>query len=142
MEEIDANSFITVSTDLHTLRCCDIVICASNAAGAVLLPEQIKSETRLICDIAVAADVSKAFQNEPRDIIIFQGGILRLPHVTEDICGDQLPAGKVFACVGETLLLGWAQIDRSLSMGRIEPPNVYKALELAKIHGLEADIPM
>jgi predicted amino acid dehydrogenase len=70
------------------------------------------------------------------DVLVFQGGVVRLPHNPElFIPGIPLPAGHIFACMAETTLLGLSPNDTQPSIGTITPQQVDHMLAVAKHHG-------
>lgn len=124
---------------LDAIRDCEVVVAASNASVPIIFPAHLSTRTKVICDIAVPMDTDRTVFEERPDVVVLQGGIIRLPLGNNFVIGGiPLEAGQVFACMGETLLMG---LDRggqfSGSVGQIEPDAVRQVLCLAEQYGFQ-----
>jgi predicted amino acid dehydrogenase len=127
---------LAVSTDLNDLRCCEIIVTASNESGAVIHPQHLSDSDVIICDLAVPRDTSPLIEIEKPHAHIIQGGIVRLPDNPDfSIGGIPLDRGRSFACMAETLLLGLEGIQENFSYGEITHDQVKKIGSLAAKHG-------
>ena len=89
------------------LREADLILGASNAPEALIYPSMLREGPAVICDISVPADTDPSVERLRDDVIVFQGGIVRLPcNPTFTVGGVPLEPGLSFACMAETLLLG------------------------------------
>ncbi|MDH5681963.1 MAG: aminotransferase class III, partial [Spirochaetota bacterium] len=71
------------------------------------------------------------------DVIVIQGGIIKLPPQNKDfyVKGTPLKTNEAYACMSETMLLGLSGIYENYSFGSVERYKVKKIIELAKLHG-------
>ncbi|AOZ02114.1 hypothetical protein BKK81_22640 [Cupriavidus sp. USMAHM13] len=120
-------------------RQADIVISASNSAHAVLDATCLAADRPvLVCDVAVPGDVNARSLAARANVRLIRGGIVSLPMAPGfGLPGMRLPPGKVYACAGETLLLGLAGIRRDFSKAAITTAQVREIAALARLHGFE-----
>ncbi|MES2009712.1 MAG: aminotransferase class III-fold pyridoxal phosphate-dependent enzyme [Pseudomonadota bacterium] len=120
-------------------RQADIVISASNSARTFLDAACFATDRAvLVCDVAVPGDVDAASLTAHANVRLIRGGIVNLPLAPDfDLPGMRLPHGKVYACAGETLLLGLAGIRRDFSKAAISTAQVREIGALARLHGFE-----
>lgn len=128
--------FIALSSDLHDLRACDIIVSASNDSGAVIHAPHLGDQPVIICDLAVPRDTSPLLEVEKPNVHIIQGGIVRLPGNPDfNIGGIPLEKGRTFACMAETLLLGLEDYRENFSHGEITKEQVKWITGIAAKHG-------
>jgi acetylornithine/succinyldiaminopimelate/putrescine aminotransferase/predicted amino acid dehydrogenase/acyl carrier protein len=140
--ELGEDAPLGISTDLHDLSRCRAVLTASNAPEPIIHPEHLAAGPVVICDVAVPSDVGPAVARERPDVLVISGGEVRLPlGQRPGLCGRHLPAESVFACLGETLLLGLSGWQSHFSFGPISRENVHVIASLARQHGFEPAVP-
>jgi predicted amino acid dehydrogenase len=129
---------IEIATDMSALRGCNVVVSATNSPQHVIHAEHLGDGPVVVCDIATPGDVSPDVALARPRAILLKGGIMRLPlgqHLRVD--GMQLPRGHVYGCLAETLLMGLAGLDESLSFGTLDAAQIRRAGELARAHGFD-----
>jgi acetylornithine/succinyldiaminopimelate/putrescine aminotransferase/predicted amino acid dehydrogenase len=126
---------VRVSSDLVDLRQCQAVIGTTAAGAALVGPEHLGPETKVLCDIAKPGDFSHLIAVDRPDIRMVDAGIVRLP-LGQSFCisGIPLPPGHVFACMAETLLLGLEPGLREIG-ARLDPGTVRSVATAADQHG-------
>lgn len=119
----------------------DIVVCASNSPGAFLDARCFAADKPvLICDLAMPGDVDKASVAATRHLKLIRGGVVDLPLAPQfNLPGMLLDPGQVYACAGETMLLGLAGVRTDFSKGPIRAEQVREIEALARLHGFEID---
>jgi len=129
---------VTVAVHVTALRCCSLIVTASNAPEPLIHSEHLGSGPVIICDISVPSDVAPDVIQERPDVEIIHGGVVRLPHNSEFvIAGLPLEKGHVYACMAETLLMGLEGINSHGSYGPVKPEGVRQAMAMAEKHGFE-----
>ena len=127
---------VTVSDHLEDLRDCSLIVSASNAAEPLIYPPHLSSNPVVICDISLPSDVAPEISQQRSDVLVIQGGVVRLPHNPDfRISGIPLPLGHAFACMSETLLMGLEGIKSHGSYGAISTDQVFQSLAIAEKHG-------
>jgi predicted amino acid dehydrogenase len=128
---------VQVCKDLGDLEGCALVISASGAIDP-LLDEAPLAPGTMICDVARPSDTSAWLRKRP-DLTIVEGGLVALPD--SSLCFGPgnllgLPDGVQLACLGETLLLGFAGIREDRGIGDDVPlAEVDATMDLAHRHG-------
>ncbi len=127
---------IEVSDDLRDLGKCDLIVAASSSSEPLIQPGDVSPKTRLICDIALPGDTSDALRLQRPDLRILRGGILQLPGNPDfQVRGLRLPPGHLYACMAETLLLGFEQLENDCAVGPIQAKQVEMMKRLSAKHG-------
>jgi predicted amino acid dehydrogenase len=133
---VAADVKISVVDDPDALRECNLIVTASNAAQPLIHPRHLSSRPTAICDISVPTDVAPSVHTERPNVLVIQGGNVRLPHDPEfQILGLPLEKGHVFACMAETLLMGLEGPALRGSLGALSFKDVETALACAAKHG-------
>jgi predicted amino acid dehydrogenase len=127
---------VTVSADLRALREARVVISATNAANPIIDRAHLAADRPVVvCDLAVPGDVAVPVGQAP-NVSVIAGGRTYLPlGQTAEVPGSGLPAGVVFSCLAETILLGFEPATASPSYGALTVDGVARARELAERHG-------
>lgn len=133
--------FVQLAQAPADCREADIVVCASNTATAFLEAKHFATDKPvLVCDVAVPGDVNASSLALSSNIKLIRGGVVGLPQAPDfSLPGMLLEPGEVFACVGETILLGLAGIRTDFSKGPVQPMQVREIEALARLHGFALD---
>lgn len=130
---------IIITDKMGAIKDCPIVVTSSNSSQAIIHPTHLSENTQIICDLAVPQDVDQAVSLIYPDLLQIMGGIVRLPEGNDFIIGGiPLPRGHIFACMGETIVMGFdGCVNFTGSIGSVHPQDVYQTLELAEKIGYE-----
>jgi acetylornithine/succinyldiaminopimelate/putrescine aminotransferase/predicted amino acid dehydrogenase len=135
-EELGERAPVRVSEDLATVRECNLVITATNAARPVLLPEHLGRGPVVVCDVAAPRDVDPRVLREREDVIVLKGGLVKAPLGQRlAVGGMRLDEGQLYGCLAETLLLGLSGSGENFSYGRLTASHLRRIRELARLHG-------
>jgi len=70
---------IDVTTDIgEALARTDLVVTVTSAVEAIIHPEMLKPGA-VICDVARPRDVSRAVANKRKDVLVIEGGVVKVP---------------------------------------------------------------
>jgi acetylornithine/succinyldiaminopimelate/putrescine aminotransferase/predicted amino acid dehydrogenase len=130
-----------VATDLSALRDCPLIISATNSPTPIILPEHIgDAQPVVICDVAVPGDAHRSLAQTRPNATVIGGGLMRLP-LGQDLgrLGVEGAPGLVYACMAETILLGFAKAEKHFSYGALQPGQVRFIRALAKAHGFTTE---
>lgn len=123
------------STDLHVLREADVIVSATNSAGALIRPGHLRSGS-VVYDLALPPDVSAAVRALEADVTVVSGGEVLVPGKMRSGFEFGLPPGSVYACMAETIALALDGRYESYTLGRaIAPAQVFEIAEITKRHG-------
>ncbi len=126
----------------------DVVIIATSSPTELINVNDLKYNS-IVCDISMPHNVSKEVIEKRKDVIVIEGGIIRLPSTPnfkklfnnisfEDIIG--YPKNNVLACMAETIILTAENIKENYSIGRnIDSSKIIKIKELANKHGFSVE---
>jgi fatty aldehyde-generating acyl-ACP reductase len=121
------------------LKDADVVITVTSAMDAVIEPEHLKPGC-VVCDVARPRDVSERVRKERDDVLVIDGGIVRIPGEPHWEFSIGLPEDRTLACVAETMLLALEGRLEPFTLGRDIP--IGRVLEIAAMaarHGFCVD---
>lgn len=128
-----------VTTDVDAaLKDADIVVTVTSAVDAVIHPRNLKPGA-VVCDVARPRDVSVAVAHERPDVLVIEGGVVRVPgdHVDFGFSFGFEP-GTAYACMSETIMLALAGRYESFTLGKtVSVEQVRETQTLARTHGFE-----
>lgn len=108
---------VRVSTQMQALRQADMVLTVTNAIDAVIEPQHLKSGA-VVCDVARPRDVSKQVIEERDDILVIEGGMVKVPGPVNFNFDFGFPPGMAFACMAETITLALEGCYKSYTLGK------------------------
>jgi predicted amino acid dehydrogenase len=127
---------VRVVDDLAALADCSLIVTASSTPAPLIYPSHLGRDPVAICDISLPANVADEVALECPNVLVVQGGVVRLPFDDHfAIGGVPLPPGHVFACMAETLLMGLEDRWDHTSTGAVTVASVRHAMAMAEKHG-------
>lgn len=129
---------VQVSDDSrNVLRKADIIISVTSASDAVIQPEDLKPGA-VVCDVARPRDVSFQVQEARQDVLVVEGGVIKVPGPVNFNFNFGFPPGLAYACMAETIILALEGRFESFSLGRdLSMEKVEEITALAKKHGFK-----
>ncbi len=115
--QVAGGAEIILSTNLEDLRQCDMVLTVTNAIEAIIEPHHLKSGA-VVCDVARPRDVARQVMQERDDVLVIEGGMVRVPGAANFNFDFGLPPGMVFACMAETMTLALEGHYQSYTLGK------------------------
>jgi predicted amino acid dehydrogenase len=126
-----------IAPDAGGLRAADAVVCAVSAPQPPFGPEHF-GENCLVCDLSMPPALRPGTAAARPDLCVIGGGIARLPFGEAlDVAAFPLPAGRVYACMAEGMLLALENITDAALTGPISTAHVLRVEEMAETHGFE-----
>jgi acetylornithine/succinyldiaminopimelate/putrescine aminotransferase/predicted amino acid dehydrogenase len=124
-----------VAPGTEALVAADVVLAAANAPEPFLASEHF-APNAIVCDLSVPAAVGRGVRALRPDLLLITGGVARLPFGEDHgIVGFPLPAGQVYGCMGEALLLGLEGVRDATFTGLLPAEHVFSLAAMAKRHG-------
>lgn len=135
--EISGTSIdVAISTNLIDLKKCNLIVSASNSPTPIIHANLLGKGPIIICDVAVPHDVDPSIVRQRDDVYLFQGGLTELPLQQKlEIPGMDVAGNKIYACLGETILLGLSGVTHLNSYGDLKIADLKYLDLLAKQHG-------
>ncbi len=127
----------TATTDVTQLREADVVVTVTSADTAIIFPEHLKSGS-VVCDVSRPRDVSFRVARDRRDVLVIEGGVVRVPGRIDFGFDFGFPAGCAYACMSETMLLALDDRAESFTIGKdVTVDQVSEMDRLASRHGFK-----
>ena len=116
----------------------DIIVTVSSAVDAIIMPHYIKSGA-VVCDVARPRDVSISVAKERNDVLIIEGGVVKVPGENMDFHFNfGFPPQTAYACMSETIMLALEKRYESFTLGKeISIDKVREIKEISEKHGFE-----
>ncbi len=116
---------VSVTTQISEgLKRADVVIAVSSATEAIIMPSDLKPGS-VVCDVARPRDVSIRVAREREDVLVIEGGVVRVPGEMQcrKYGGDAafsfgFPPGTAYACMSETMGLALEGRYESYTLGK------------------------
>jgi fatty aldehyde-generating acyl-ACP reductase len=127
------------STDIESIKEADAIVTVSSAGKELILPQHLKPGC-VVCDVARPRDVSVRVAKERPDVLVIEGGIVKVPGNVQFNLNFGFPENTAYACMSETMILA-LEGDPSLynfTVGKdvsVEQVDIITAL--AEKHGFE-----
>jgi fatty aldehyde-generating acyl-ACP reductase len=115
----------------------DLVLTATASTSSVVQPEDLKPGA-VVCEVSLPHDVSRRVATERDDVLVTEGGNIRVPGNVNFNFDFGLPPRTSLACMAETMILTLENRFVNYSLGR--GVNLDKVLEierLARKHGFQ-----
>lgn len=127
-----ANS-VVVSVDAgRMLREADIIVCCTSTTERIVREECLRPSA-IVCDVSRPSNVGVDVRARRPDVMIRDGGVIRLPGDGYLSFNCSLPRGHVYACMAETMMLAMDQRYQDMSLGFDLP--LEQVLEIERLAG-------
>ncbi|HDP70322.1 MAG TPA: shikimate dehydrogenase [Actinobacteria bacterium] len=134
---------VSISMDIKkALKDADVVISASSDANAIIDANDLEPGM-VVCDVAQPPDVSKSVLKERNDILVFDGGIIKIPGIRIrrkskfDYDFKLKPDKYAYACMAETMILCLEGVNENFDLGSVKVSSAEKISKLAAKHGFK-----
>jgi fatty aldehyde-generating acyl-ACP reductase len=95
----------------------DIIITVTSSVDTIIEPRYLKKGA-IVCDVSRPRDVSKEVAKMRKDVLIIDGGIVKLPGEVDFGFDFGFPENTSYACMAETILLSLEKRWENFSLGR------------------------
>ncbi|MBR5588724.1 MAG: SDR family NAD(P)-dependent oxidoreductase, partial [Phascolarctobacterium sp.] len=129
---------VEVTDDIKlALKDADIVLTVTSALDFLIEPEDLKPGA-VVCDVARPRNVSKDVSLKRKDVLVIEGGIIKVPGDVNFRFNFGFPPKTSYACMAETMILAMEKRYESFSLGRtLDIEKVDLISKLATKHGFE-----
>jgi len=133
--EAQSPTEVQLSASMQDLRQAELVLTVTNAIEAVIEPHHLKSGA-IVCDVARPRDVSRRVVEERDDVLVIEGGMVKVPGPVNFNFDFGFPPGMAFACMAETITLALEGCYQSYTLGKeISLDQVETIASMAAKHG-------
>lgn len=113
-----SNCDVAVTSDIKDiLKEADVVITVTSALDFIVSPKDLKPGA-VVCDVARPRNVSREVSMLRDDVLVIEGGIIRLPGEVNFNFNFGFPKNTSYACMAETMLLALDGRYENFSLGR------------------------
>ena len=119
---------VTTTTEIDRLSDAHVILTVTSDVDAFIQPRHLQTGA-VICDVARPRDVSRHVAQERQDVLIIEGGIVKVPGPIDFGFDFGFPPGMAYACMAETMVLALE--------GRYESYTLGKDLELAQVRTID-----
>ncbi len=127
------------SVNLQDISQADAVVTVTSAEKEVIVPEFLKPGA-VVCDVARPRDVSVRVAKERKDVLVIEGGIIKVPGDVNFNFNFGFPGNTAYACMSETIMLALegnpALFDFTLGKD-VSVEQVEQISALAEKHGFD-----
>lgn len=125
------------SVNVQDIQDADAIVTVTSSDTAVILPEHLKTGS-VVCDVARPRDVSVRVSKERQDVLVIEGGVVKVPGDVQFNFNFGFPPGTAYACMSETMLLALEDRPESFTLGKdVSVAQVDETIALAAKHGFE-----
>lgn len=136
LKKINGKINIVQSTKISDIKYSDIIVTATSSSE-VLIESKFLKKGAVIYDVTQPQNVSKSIKEERKDVLVIDGGIVKLPKNITYNLNMGIPKGTAFACFSETMLLGAEGVDEDFSIGKVKLKQVDYILKIAQKYGFK-----
>ena len=128
---------VQVSTEMQTLDQAQMVLTVTNSIDTVIESHHLRSGS-VVCDVARPRDVSRQVIEQRDDILVIEGGMVKVPGPVNFNFDFGFPHGMAFACMAETMALALEGWYNNYTLGKeITLEQVRTIAEISARHGFK-----
>jgi predicted amino acid dehydrogenase len=128
---------LETSTDVGDIRQAEVVVTVTSSGGGLVRPEMLRPGS-VVCDVSRPRDVSLEVGRARRDVLVIDGGLVRVPGDVDFGFDYGLPPDLTYGCLAETMTLAFEHVSEDFSIGKqVSLDQVQWIDERAAEHGFE-----
>jgi len=129
---------VKITSNLEeTLNRARVIITVTSAAESIIKPEYLMPGS-VVCDVARPRDVASQVAEKRKDVLVIEGGLVKIPGNIETNLNIGYPADVTLACMAETMILALEGKFESFTLGReITVEQVDEIKQLGEKHGFK-----
>lgn len=125
------------TTDVSLIRDADAVITVTSSETPIIDPSFLKRGA-IVCDVSRPRNVSASVAAVRPDVLVLEGGVVKVPGDAKFNFDFGFPPGTAFACMSETMMLALENRAESYTLGKEVSVNQVEEMRgLATKHGFE-----
>lgn len=110
-------SVMITSNVKKAIRKADVIITVTSSLDAIIEAEDLKPGA-VVCDVSRPRDVSKEVAQKRNDVLIIEGGVVKVPGDVNFNFNFGFPPKTSYACMAETMMLSLEGRFESFTLGR------------------------
>lgn len=126
---------VVISSDMSQLHEAHLIITVTSAVETIIEAKHLR-EGAIICDVARPRDISRQVAEQRPDILVIEGGMVKVPGSVDFGFNFGFPPKMAYACMAETMTLALEQKYESYTLGKdIKLSQVVTIDRIAEKHG-------
>jgi len=95
---------VVLSTNILDIRSAEVVVTVTSSGGGLVRPEMLRCGA-VVCDVSRPRDVSWQVAQQRDDVLVFDGGLVRVPGEVDFGFNYGPPPDLTYGCMAETMTL-------------------------------------
>ena len=116
--------------DFKKLSETELIVVATSSAEVLIHSSNLR-ENAIIYDMTQPQNIDKKSLQERKDLSIYDGGLIFV-HGLKGKLPFGLPRHVIYACLGETILLGLSNMKNDFSLGKVKIEQVEDIKKIAR----------
>ncbi len=126
---------VSTTNDISRLREAQLIITVTSAVDTIIGPEHLQRGA-VVCDVSRPRDVSRQVVEERNDVLVIEGGMVRVPGPVDFGFNFGFPPQMAYACMAETMALALEKRYEHFTLGKqLELSQVMTIDRIAERHG-------
>ncbi len=126
---------VTITANMNQLAQAHFIITVTSAVEAIIEPQHLRRGA-VVCDVARPRDVSQQVAEQRPDVLVIEGGMVKVPGSVDFGFNFGFPPQMAYACMAETMTLTLNQQYESYTLGKeITLSQVQTIDKIAERHG-------
>lgn len=126
---------VNTTNDISRLREAQLIITVTSAVDTIIGPEHLQRGA-VVCDVSRPRDVSRQVVEERNDVLVIEGGMVRVPGPVDFGFNFGFPPQMAYACMAETMALALEKRYEHFTLGKqLELSQVMTIDRIAERHG-------
>ncbi len=128
---------VGVSEDVLNISAAEVVVTVTSSGGNLIQPEMLRRGA-VVCDVSRPRDVSWQVSRARDDVLVIDGGLVRVPGQIDFGFDYGLPPDLTYGCLAEAITLTFEGLFEDYSIGKdLSLEKVRRIDTLATHHGFE-----
>lgn len=128
---------VQTTDQMNALAQAHLIITVTSAVDAIIEPQHLRRGA-IVCDVARPRDVSRQVVTQRPDVLVIEGGMVKVPGQVNFNFDFGFPPQMAYACMAETMALALEQRYESYTLGKeIKLSQVETIDKIAAKHGFE-----
>lgn len=125
------------TTDMNRLHLADAIVTVTSSDTAIIEPHHLPLGA-VVCDVSRPRDVSIRVAQQRPDVLVIEGGVVKVPGNVEFGMDFGFPPRTAYACMSETMMLAFEKRFEHYTLGKdVLVHQVDETIGWAEKHGFE-----
>ena len=126
---------VTISDKIDLIKQAHLIITVTSALDTIIKPQHLR-QGAVVCDVARPRDISREVAKQRPDILVIEGGMVKVPGAVDFGFDFGFPPQMAYACMAETMALVLERRYESFTLGKdIKLSQVLTIDKIAERHG-------